>query len=59
MVVTKATADPTTPAPVSGELYYNTTVNELRYYNGATSLWVATSAGGSTSFASQWKIMTD
>ncbi|SFJ54766.1 hypothetical protein SAMN05216304_109137 [Bosea sp. OK403] len=36
LVVPRIAADPTTPAPVNGQIYYNTATNQLRaYLNGA------------------------
>ncbi len=40
------TADPT--GPLAGELYYNTTINEYKFFNG--TVW-ATLGGGGSSFA--------
>lgn len=37
---------PTTPTPVKGQLYFNTTANRLFYYNGAE--WIGADATGAT-----------
>lgn len=41
------TADPT--SPLAGEMYYNTTTNQMKFYNNSS--WVAMDGGGVTSFA--------
>lgn len=40
-----ASTDPTTITAIAGDVYYNTTSNLLKYYNG--SAWVTVGAGGS------------
>jgi len=34
-------ANPVTPAPVAGDLYYNTTIHELMFYDAGRGKWLA------------------
>jgi len=45
IVIDSRASDPTTPAPVDGQIYYNTTDKVLKYYNSTTSTWVVILGG--------------
>lgn len=44
-----AASNPTVPTPAAGDIYYNTTSSEMRFYNGST--WVALGGGGGAAAA--------
>jgi hypothetical protein len=37
----KQATNPTTPTPADGDLYYNTAINELMYFDGTRSKWLS------------------
>ena len=49
-VIHKLSSAPSSPSPISGQMYYNTTANTLHYYDGSGWVTVGTGSGGMTAF---------